>query len=78
MTEERVMDNEVIHNRTTIHLDWKDRIRALMGKPIHSEVDIEVAQPSIDVVKSTSRVWVERIIPPKQSGGYAVMPEPKP
>jgi hypothetical protein len=67
------MDNEVLHNRTIIRLDWKDRLRALMGRPIHSEVDIEVGQPEIVVVKSTSRVWVETVFPPKQSAGYAVM-----
>jgi hypothetical protein len=67
------VENEVIHNRTTIHLDWKDRLRALWGKPIHSEVDIEVAQPEVVVVRSTSRVWVERIVPPRQKGGYAIM-----
>jgi hypothetical protein len=58
------MDNEVLHNRTIIRLDWKDRLRALMGRPIHSEVDIEVGQPEIVVVKSTSRVWVETVFPP--------------
>jgi len=68
------MRNEVLHNRTIIHLDWKDRFRALFGRPIHSEIDIEIEQPEVVVVNTTSRVWVERITPARQTGGYAITP----
>jgi len=62
--------NEVIHNRTQVHLGWLDRLRVLVGKTIHVEVDIEVAQPEVNIVKSTSRTWVEQIIPPRRGRGY--------
>ena len=64
--------NEVIHNRTTVYFDWLDRLRILLGKAAHVEVDVEIAQPEVTVLGSNCRTWVERVIPRRHHGGYAI------
>lgn len=64
-------NNEVLHTRSILNFDWIDRLRILCGKKVHHEVDTEVLQSEITVVETTTRLWVEPIIPRKPSGGYA-------
>lgn len=51
--------NEVIYNKTTVKLKALDRVRALLGKTINVYTEIEINQPTVEVVKSVSRVWVD-------------------
>ena len=73
--------NEIIHNRTQVYLGWRERIRVLFGNCIHVDVDIEIAQTEVVIVKTRCHTWVEPILPRRQVGGYVITeratPEPE-
>lgn len=54
---------------TLIKISFMDRLRVLFGKTIHISIFTKTENLP-GKVKSESRVWVEKIMKQKPSGGY--------
>jgi len=60
---------DTIISNTKIKFDLIDRIRLLFGKSCHVEIRTETENIP-GHVQSTNRVFVERIFPRREVGGY--------
>jgi hypothetical protein len=53
---------DCIHTNVQVYLNWKDRLKVLLGKTLH--VDVRIHTENIPGrCESESHVWAERLIP---------------
>ncbi len=54
---------EAVHVNTTVLFDWRDRIRVLLGRPVHVDSQIDCEHKPGRTSGAGTRVWVERVFP---------------
>jgi glyoxylase-like metal-dependent hydrolase (beta-lactamase superfamily II) len=75
MNEEWAQDEVITF--VEVHLDWRDRVKALLGRTVHVDVHVSVEHAPGRTAGSSS-VWVERFwFPWHRRGGYAEIASPR-